>query len=998
MGTSRLVKAIFLLAVPGCATVAAQPVITSIVNNATYAPDQPLAPRGIVAVFGQNLTDGTSCLPPSCGPVLEGPSTLRIWMAGSAIYFDYKPATILYATPTQLGVQLPADLKPGRVRVQLNGTGVAFFSVDIAASAPGIFTQNQQGTGAGAILHANGTPVTETDPAAAGETVVMYGTGFGQTSPALASGQVPGLLSPGQSYSIAAPLQLLVGGVPAKIVYAGASPCCAGLDQVNFEIPQQTGSGSAISVVLAKSGSSRPISIAVRGAATARQVVSVACAASGLSMSCTVTLDGPAGADGAVVWLKSANSAFALPETITVPAGQSSVRFAVETGMPVAAFSAQVDAVLNGTARTTATVPAALNLSWVTMGPVGVKGGMGESTSGKLQAFAMAASNPNILYAGGGLGPGNEGPLTHAGAFRSDDAGRTWKQINAGLSDSIVNTLWVDPSDANVALAGTEFTGMYRTTDGGAHWKLVGDFPGVCDIEAWKGELIAGSSKGIIHSTDAGVTWSLMYATDEAVRTLSVSGTTLLAGTEWGHILAKRSGDDRPVTVYTDTMRTVWSVAVDPADASNMFAVLGYNPAPFLRSRDGGKTWIEIHLPNGATPQGIAYSASPHVLYAVGGGAFKSLDNGNTWSAIDGAGWDVRRPFPIPGTNALVLGTDQGLHRSDDGRTWRPLSGNVGNYILTGLAVSGKKMVAAVQDFSGFSTQDGGATWVQPSPSGMTAPGGECGSALFHPTDSRYCYAYTTGGIQYSNDGCKTFHSSTSPGLEGVSYEQPGGTQILAVDPVHPEVVYAATTRGIYRSRDYGVNFTSAGWGIQNTTAIAIDPVDANIIYVASQSGLYRSSNGGGQWSKVVLTQSTTFSYPTSIAINAKNPSIVIVGLSQSPQFLDGGVLRSTDRGNTFQFANRGLPTNWHSSVCCTLAVMSVRFQPGTVAGVPLVALATDYGLFLSTDLGQSWQDARANAIPMFFSDLAWDGGYLYVSTFGQGVLRSSTPLALPVN
>src|SRR6266487_6589757 len=97
-----------------------------------------------------------------------------------------------------------------------------------------------------------------------------------------------------------------------------------------------------------------------------------------------------------------------------------------------------------------------LSVAWTSLGPHHINGPSGTFASGKLQALAVFNSNPNIMYAGGGLGSGNEGPLTEAGAFKTTDGGTNWIPINTGLLDPIVNVLWIDQSNANVVLAGTE--------------------------------------------------------------------------------------------------------------------------------------------------------------------------------------------------------------------------------------------------------------------------------------------------------------------------------------------------------------------------------------------------------------------------------------------------------------------------------------------------------------------------------------------------------------
>src|SRR5260370_41082548 len=92
---------------------------------------------------------------------------------------------------------------------------------------------------------------------------------------------------------------------------------------------------------------------------------------------------------------------------------------------------------------------AQLVISWTPMGPVGVTDAFGQTTSGKLQTFAASLSAPNTLYAGGGLGPGNQDPLSEAGALRGHAGGQPWKPVNTGFLDPVINKLWVDPDNPN---------------------------------------------------------------------------------------------------------------------------------------------------------------------------------------------------------------------------------------------------------------------------------------------------------------------------------------------------------------------------------------------------------------------------------------------------------------------------------------------------------------------------------------------------------------------
>jgi uncharacterized protein (TIGR03437 family) len=92
-------------------------------------------------------------------------------------------------------------------------------------------------------------------PAKPGDYVEAYGTAWGATNPALGLGVIPGA-----AFNLAAPYTVMLGGVPlpaANILYAGASPCCAGLMQLDFQVPQNTPSGNQ-SLVITVGGTSSP--------------------------------------------------------------------------------------------------------------------------------------------------------------------------------------------------------------------------------------------------------------------------------------------------------------------------------------------------------------------------------------------------------------------------------------------------------------------------------------------------------------------------------------------------------------------------------------------------------------------------------------------------------------------------------------------------------------------------------------------------------------------
>ena len=115
--------------------------------------------------------------------------------------------------------------------------------------------------GAGAITHVNGSAVTTQNPAQPGELVILYATGLGQVTPAVATGALPA----GPSKTVA-PVTVTIGGINVSPPdFAGLAGCCVGLNQINVRVPAGVGSGNAVPVVLTIGGkSSNTATIAVQ--------------------------------------------------------------------------------------------------------------------------------------------------------------------------------------------------------------------------------------------------------------------------------------------------------------------------------------------------------------------------------------------------------------------------------------------------------------------------------------------------------------------------------------------------------------------------------------------------------------------------------------------------------------------------------------------------------------------------------------------------------------
>jgi uncharacterized protein (TIGR03437 family) len=183
-------------------------------------------------------------------------------MAGAQVTVNSTLAPIFYASPTQLGVQIPFEVTgtSANVAVSVNGQTSTPTTVAIAPLLPGIFTFTADGKGAGAITHVDGSAVTTQSPAHAGELVILYATGLGQVSPSVPTGALPTGAS-----STVAPVTLTIGGTNVIPEFSGSAGCCVGLNQINARVPAGVSPGSPVPVVLNIGGQTSNIaSIAVQ--------------------------------------------------------------------------------------------------------------------------------------------------------------------------------------------------------------------------------------------------------------------------------------------------------------------------------------------------------------------------------------------------------------------------------------------------------------------------------------------------------------------------------------------------------------------------------------------------------------------------------------------------------------------------------------------------------------------------------------------------------------
>jgi uncharacterized protein (TIGR03437 family) len=218
---------------PGAPSTNSGPSITAgVVSGASFQPG--IVSDSWISISGSNLASQTDSWTNS---IINGmlPTTLD----GVSVSVGGQPAYISYISPSQINAispDIPAG--PAQVTVTSNGMTSAPVTATVEPAQPAFFLWGSYAVATRqdfSLAVKNGTfPGTTTTPARPGDVIILWGTGFGPTSPAAPMGEE----TPSDTiYNTASPVSVSVGGMPATVYGAALAPGYAGLYQLAIQIP-----------------------------------------------------------------------------------------------------------------------------------------------------------------------------------------------------------------------------------------------------------------------------------------------------------------------------------------------------------------------------------------------------------------------------------------------------------------------------------------------------------------------------------------------------------------------------------------------------------------------------------------------------------------------------------------------------------------------------------------------------------------------------------------
>jgi uncharacterized protein (TIGR03437 family) len=223
---------------------------SGVVSDAAFGGFSSVAPGSWIEIHGSNLANHARGWTVADFHGSQAPTSLD----GTAVTIGGQAAFISYISPTQINAQVPSSVSLGPEDVQVTtaaGSSDAH-TITVNQVQPGLlapaslkvgdkqYTEALFPDGTTFALPAGAVQGGAARPPRPGETIVLYGVGFGTVTPDPGAGNIVA-----SDNSLIMPFQVFFGGTPAAVSYAGLAPGMIGLYQFNVVVPD-TASGDAV--------------------------------------------------------------------------------------------------------------------------------------------------------------------------------------------------------------------------------------------------------------------------------------------------------------------------------------------------------------------------------------------------------------------------------------------------------------------------------------------------------------------------------------------------------------------------------------------------------------------------------------------------------------------------------------------------------------------------------------------------------------------------------
>ncbi|WMN07455.1 glycosyl hydrolase [Marivirga arenosa] len=607
--------------------------------------------------------------------------------------------------------------------------------------------------------------------------------------------------------------------------------------------------------------------------------------------------------------------------------------------------------------------------------------GIGPYRGGRSAAVTGVTGQPNLFYMGS----------TGGGVWRTKDGGNTWKSISDGHFGGSIGAVAVAESDPNVIyVGGGEKTlrgnmsygyGVYKSVDAGKNWEHMGldnsrhisrirIHPQNPDIvyAAVMGDIFKDSpERGVYKSTDGGKTW------DRKLFANSRAGAVDL-------IL----DPNNPRIMYAST----WNVRRTPYSFSS-----GGPGSDIWKSTDSGENWTKLSenegLPKGTWGiSGITVSPqNSNRIWAIiendNGGVFRSDDAGKTWKktnddrALRQRAWYYTRIYADTQDEDMVYVVNVDYHKSKDGgKSFEAFRAPHGDHHDMWIDPNDNQRMIMADDGGAQVSFDGGENWSTYM---------NQNTAQFYRVTTDNHFPFRIYGAQQDNSTVRIAHRTTGSVIGEQDWESTAGGESahLAIDEENNEVVYGGSYDGfltrynhsseeirainVWPDNPMGHGAEEMKYRFQWNFPIFTSPHDPNKLYTASNH-LHVTTNEGQTWETISpdLTRNDPSKLgPSGGPITKDNTSVeyycTIFAAIESPYEEDllwtgsddGLVHVSKDGGENWENVTPPDMPKW-------IMINSIEASPFTKGGAYIAATSYKNGdyrpyLYKTKDYGKTW-------------------------------------------
>ncbi len=641
--------------------------------------------------------------------------------------------------------------------------------------------------------------------------------------------------------------------------------------------------------------------------------------------------------------------------------------------------------------------------------------------TGDIGSLAVANSDRNTIYVGTGEACLRGNISQGDGVYKSQDAGKTWK--NVGLHDSrAIGKVIINPNNPDivfVAALGHPYgpnteRGIFRTTDGGKNWEKVlykdentggvdvafdPHNPNILFATLWQVRRSSwnmndgGPGSGLYRSADGGTTWKRLEEHGLPKGPYGRIGIAVAANSDRVYALVEarnpdgglyRSDDAGETWDFINPSHSLWQrpwyymhIIADPKDENVVYIM----DVEAFKSTDGGHLFNKIKVPHGDNHGLWIDPRDPRRMIASNdGGVTVTLDGGKNWTREDNQPTaqfyhvitDTAAPYRVYGSQQDA-GTVAIASRSDDGsidrQDWYDVGGGEAGYIAP---YPPDPNVVYAADYQGnitlYDRHIGQVKSITEQPELSDAHGA---GFLEHR------FQWTAPVMLSPHDPNTLYHAG-----ERLFKTTDGGVHWQAISP-------DLTRNDKSKQQPSGGDITLDDTGTEyydTIFAVAESPITKGLIWVGTDDGLIQITRDEGKnWSNVTPKDMPEWSRVSQIDASPLDAGTAYVAVDRHQNDdLRPYIYKTADYGHTWTKLTNGIPDGSF--------VRAVREDPKKRG---LLYAGTEGGVYVSFNDGADWRPLKLNLPSTPVHDLVVKDNDLVVATHGRAfwILDDVSPL-----